>query len=65
MICMQKWQCRSVFMYEIVWAALRSAPNRAYLEFEAHPAVAQQKENKNQKNKRLSKASSNWTRWCW
>ncbi len=25
--------------YEIVWAALRSAPNRAYLEFEAHPAI--------------------------
>jgi len=25
--------------YEIVCAALRSAPNRAYFEFEAHPAM--------------------------
>lgn len=24
--------------YEIVWATPRSAPNRAYLEFELHPA---------------------------
>lgn len=25
--------------YEIVWAIARSAPSKAYLEFEAHPAV--------------------------
>ena len=25
--------------YEIVWAALRRAPRRAYFEFEAHPAI--------------------------
>ena len=26
--------------YEIVWAALRRAPKRAYLELEAHPAIS-------------------------